>query len=96
MNGTDMVITAIEGGINHWADVIEYNDAPGKGKATVIDREDGTQYTVTAAGMTAAAQDVLRLYPDTAGARYIREDDIDAEAADMIFQTAVLGGIVYG
>jgi len=92
MNGKDMLTTAAEGGINHWAEVVEYTDT----KVTVIDHEDGTRYTVTAGGMTAAAKDVLRLYPNTAGARYIREDDIDAEAADMIFQTAALGGIIYG
>ena len=94
MNGTDMLTTAIEGGINHWARVVSYTHSPAF--ATVEDMEDGTIYKVTAAGMTAAARDVLRLYPNTDGARYIREDDIDAEAADMIFQVAALGCIVYG
>jgi len=92
MNGRDMLTTAAEGGINHWARVVEYTDR----HVTVIDLEDGTRYTVTAAGMTAAANDVLRMYPKTRGAEYIREDNIDAEAADMIFQTAALGCIVYG
>ena len=92
MQGKDILHTAIAGGINHWAEVQQYSDTV----ATVKDMDDGTIYTVTAAGMTAAAKDVLRMYPGTNAARYIREDDIDAEAADVIFQTAALGCIVYG
>jgi len=97
MNGTDMLITATEGGINHWATIDKYPaETNGTRYATVTDNYDGTQYKVTAAGMTAAAKDVLKMYPNTQGAEAIRNDDIDAEAADMIFQVAALSTIVYG
>jgi hypothetical protein len=96
MNGTDMIITAAYGAISYWARVTDYCDEAGKGKITVQDMEQGGTYTVTAGDMTKAARKVLELYPKTAGAGYIREDDIDAEAADMIFQVACFGEIVYG
>ena len=92
MNGTDMLTTAVEGGINYWATSIRARTH----SATVVDMDTGTSHTVTAAGMTAAAKDVLALYPQTQAAQAIREDNIDAEAADVIFQTAALGGIIYG
>ena len=92
MTGRDMLTTAVEGGIGYWSRVNEYTDT----YAVVTDVYDGTRYKVTAAGMTQAAKDVLRLYPKTEGAQYIREDNIDALAADMIFQVAALGTVVYG
>ena len=92
MTGKELLNTAVYGGIGYWSTVIERTPT----RVVVEDMEDGTRYTVTAAGMTAAAKDVLRLYPNTQGAQAIREDDVDAEAADMIFQTAALGGVIYG
>ena len=96
MNGTDIIITAVEGGINYWAAIIEYENGPGKGKVTLEDMYEGGTYTVTAGQATAAAQEVMRLYPKTRGAGYIKADDIDGEAADMIVQVACFGQIVYG
>jgi hypothetical protein len=58
--------------------------------------EDGTIYAITAEQALGAAFKVLRMYPDTDAARYIREDNIDAEAADVIIQVACFGEIVYG
>lgn len=96
MNGTDIIITAVEGGINYWADVTEYRNEPGKGKVTLVDVEEGSTYTVTATQASDAAQEVVRLYPNTRGAGYILADNIDAEAADMIVQVACFGEVVYG
>lgn len=95
MNGTDIIITAVEGGINYWADVTEYRNEPGMGKVTLID-PDGDTHTVTATQASDAAREVIRLYPKTRGAGYILADDIDAEAADMIVQVACYGKVVYG
>jgi hypothetical protein len=43
-----------------------------------------------------AIRRVLDMYPETAAAQYIRRQDIDAEAADVIAQVAAFGEIVYG
>lgn len=94
MNGTDILITAIEGGINHWAETIVYE--PSKCKAVIADSEEGDMFTLYPGLLLDAASEVLRLYPNTNGARYIREDDIDAEAADMIVQVACFGEVIYG
>lgn len=95
MNGTDIIITAVEGGINYWAEILAYTSADGRGSVTLAD-EDGDVYTVTAGQATEAARKVVELYPNTQGADYIRVNDIDAEAADMIVQVACYGEIVYG
>jgi len=94
MNGSDMLAIAVEGGINYWAHVVSYDDL----RATVLDAEDegSKSVTVTAADMARAAKTVCAMYPNTRGAGYIRQDNIDAEAADMIFQVAAFGDIIYG
>lgn len=99
MNGTDILITAVEGGIGYWAKVHEYEPDRARAFAVITDAEDPdnpTAYTITACDLTRAAKRVREQYPHTAGARAIAEDDIDGEAADMIFQVAVFGEVVYG
>lgn len=95
MTGTDMLITAVEGGINHWASVEEYNPEGGKRFATISPLDDEGTYTVTAGDMSAAAKKVLTLYPNSVEAQDIRNDQIDAGAADLIFQVACFGKEVY-
>lgn len=94
MNGTDILVTAIEGGIGYWADVEAYS--PANGLATIRDAEEGHVFKLTAGELTAAAKKVVELYPTSIGAEYIRQEDIDAEAADMIVQVACFGEVVYG
>ena len=97
MNGTDLLITATEGGINHWANVIRYPvETNGACSADIEDKHDGTMYKVFASAMTAALTDIRHGYPNTQAAQAIREDNIDAEVADMAFQIAALGTVVYG
>ena len=96
MTGTDLLITAVEGGINHWARVREYHHTGPHRFATVTDTTDGGTYTITPGDMRAACQKVLKLYPNSVAARDIREDHVDADDADLIFQVACFGRAVYG
>lgn len=100
----DVVITAIEGGINYWATSIhdefgalhfELQDTPEKGRLTVTYE------------MVAEAIQRLVNYEQTLAGSYIfdqifgavmRHDagGIDASGADVIVQVAALGEVVYG
>lgn len=95
MTGTDMLITAVEGGINYWASVEDYSPEGHKRFATVTPFDDEGTFTVTAGDMRAAVKRVLELYPNSVAARDIRNDDIDAGAADLIFQVACFGRGIY-
>jgi hypothetical protein len=95
MTGTDMLITAVEGGINYWAAVEDYDPDGRKRFATVTTFDEETTHTVTAGDMSAAAKKVLTLYPNSVAACDIRSDNIDAGAADLIFQVACFGKGVY-
>lgn len=94
MTGSDIIITAVEGGINHWASVLQYSHT-GRVVATIRD-EDGQDFKLTAQKLTDASRTLLKLYPDSVTAQDIRQDDIDADAADAIVQVACYGKIVYG
>lgn len=96
MTGTDILITAIEGGINYWAEVTDYSPDGDRPFAVIREIEGRDEYRLTPTAMTAAANKVVTLYPNTRAAGYIRTDNIDAEAADMIAQVACFGELVYG
>ena len=58
MNGTDILITAVEGGIGYWAKVHEYEPDRARAFAVITDAEDPdnpTAYTITATGQNSAA-----------------------------------------
>lgn len=92
MSGTEILETAISGGINHWAHV----DFHSRRSATITDLHEKVEYTVTAGDMNRAKKKVLEMFPNIYSAQAIRNDDIDCEAADVIFQVAVHGDIIYG
>lgn len=94
VTGADILVTAVEGGIGYWATVDTY--APSIGTAILRDRYENTIHRLTAGWLLTAAGKVLQQYPNTRAAGYIRQGDIDAEAADVIVQVAVHGEILYG
>ena len=99
----DLMVTAIEGGIGYWAKAVtvirpdgrvDYSDPQSytgtwmmKGK----DIEDGARWQFTGAEFQAR----LHLVPQ----RHLRDwvtENMDADTADVIVQTAAFGEIVYG
>lgn len=96
MTGTELLATAVEGGISHWAHVREYHHTGPRRFATVTDYTEGGTYNITAEDMVAACKRALKLYPDSVAAQAIRADDVDADAADLVFQVACFGRAVYG
>ncbi len=111
---SDIITTAVEGGVNYWAQVTKYHWSDEKPETT----------TATLAEHEAASRDEMikhgKLTPDTVAnaiGRIVRNEvkvhfsyikliagatatndggDIDAEAADIIAQVAILGEVIYG
>lgn len=92
----DLLITAVEGGSNYWAEFKNYN--PVEGSVTAIDWEEDptTEYHITAEDLIKATQELL-----TSGevAGWVLEglpDDFDSITADCVLQKAIFGEVVYG
>lgn len=106
----DVLTTAVEGGINYWAMVSNYNyDTPAETRVTVHELDDDGNPSgyvdITITEIARAIQSVL--ITDTSLPSHVRSTiretnaendagDIDAELADVIMQFAVLGRITYG
>lgn len=93
----DIAITAVEGGINYWAAVRNYN--PDKGTALVYEfdgdneivKKHNLNLSVIRKGLS------LALNHEHEHIRFIAVTDIpDAEEADIIVQLGLFGEIVYG
>ena len=88
----DILITAVEGGINHWADVTEYDHKKG---VAMIHKERRTTGMVITAHMIKEAIPAFVYYANS----HMRPDfdlsDIDSELADAIIQFIRFGGVVY-
>lgn len=104
MTGSEILTTAIEGGIGYWAAIADYR-RDGEGywlSAKLVDAngdDEAAEFgpvTVTAGDCSKAARRVLTLYPDSRAAAAIKAGDIDGEAADLIVQVAAFGEGVYG
>jgi hypothetical protein len=92
----DLLITAVEGGINHWAQVKDYR--PDRGTVTVREMNDDdppgpwTEINTVhlAIGMQRCAEKMPRVF-----ARWLQDRCGDADVADIIFQLSMLGEHVY-
>lgn len=102
----DVLITAVEGGINYWASVDDYE--PYKGTVTIIEEEEGAPFKVTmdtvAKGIGIARKERIG---SMIGLEYVKQfwladetngedGDYDADIADQIIQLAIFGKVVYG
>lgn len=104
---SDVVTTAVEGGIYYWAEVTHYRwlDVP-HAYATVTERDEPKRTAVLnretiMAGIVRVLDPAFSVREDLRGilARALALDDagdVDVEIADVIVQAAVLGEIVYG
>ena len=107
----DVMVTALEGGINYWAAITgtkteQVEDTEMYASATVVDAEDenAEEFTVTPDKLLEAIQKVIQsdfdLRQDIKKSIIsgVLEQDagyIDAEGADVIFQVAAMGSIVF-
>lgn len=100
----DILDTAAEGGVNHWAYVTrtpDRNDGTGSGArlhlTPVHDDDDFTPRTICALDVLEAMREVLERFPaGTHAVHAINAQDVDAEAADVIVQFAMFGRVVFG
>lgn len=91
----DLMTTAVEGGINYWAAVIDLTRDPDLNvlKFKVTDLEDEKIYSVDSIDMLHALQALIKACPWRAR---ILDGDYDAEDADCVVQFACFGDLVYG
>jgi hypothetical protein len=100
----DIVITAVEGGINYWAAVANYD--PDEGRVLVYDQEedDGEEHQVdldTIRTAIAAVKSNPQIAPRFIGQvnQMLDADpelDFDADTADALLQIGLFGEVVYG
>jgi hypothetical protein len=90
-NLTSLFVTAIEGGVNYWARVIEYRwDAPyAERYAVLVDREDedGTEYRLTPDMMGTGLGRVAKAWP-----KHTNECGLGWVKAARSVTTADIGG----
>lgn len=94
---TDIVITAIEGGVNYWAQVSDYD--PDNGKATLYEIGDESEVIGIHKVSTKTIERGLRLALESEheGIRMIAVTDIpDAVEADIIVQLGLFNEVIYG
>lgn len=107
----DVMTTALEGGINYWASITETKTENVEGdtvylSATVVDAEDedAEEHTVTLEKLVEAIQKIVQPEFDLRQdikksiiSGVLKQDAgyIDAEGADVIFQVAAMGSIVF-
>lgn len=104
MKGTDILTTAVEGGINYWATLTDSSRAAdGSWLEVTLNDDVCDDVTIKAGQMVAAARSFVNAYPKSCVAGEVREaladDDagmIDADGADAIVQMLVFGELVYG
>lgn len=108
----DVIVSAVEGGINYWAHVknyvAEFKDmgyTRNYASVTVIEDETGKEFHITMDKIDETVAQfnhpVKDLHDDCRKivvAANILSDaaDIDADAADWIFQVACFGKVIYG
>lgn len=101
----DIIITAVEGGINYWANVYEYDWEAGHAVIFDLEGDDVPRYEldvdVIARGVALVVNDEANINSTiagyiTAGAAEYDAGMIDAWAADAVVQLGLWGKVVYG
>lgn len=102
----DLVVTAFEGGSNYWlgdikpfyAKTADYAEADRYGEDMVTrvftPSEDDEEYTFDREAINRGLQIMADQYPTHFND--LREDNFDADTADVFLQCALFGEIVYG
>jgi hypothetical protein len=104
MNNTDknqllyyLFITALEGGINYWARVTEY-EPEGEFYATIIDVSENTTYRVDRQTISNGLALAKEYEKDIWSVPELPHDwdDFDAGDADVVLQLGLFGEIIFG
>lgn len=97
----DVITTAIEGGINYWANTLAYK--PSAGRATIQDLDSDLVYEVRPEDVKATMQSIVNYWMPTEVPQHLIDlikagdaGNIDADDADMIIQLTVFTEIIYG
>jgi hypothetical protein len=109
---SDVIITAIEGGIGYWANVLEYRHTPEPATAKIREQEatdpkDNVPKEATLnrefiqKGIDALASGAIKVNPRLLGnilVGAVTDDagEVDSDGADVIVQAALFGELVYG
>lgn len=102
---SDVLVTAVEGGINYWAYVEEYDPNTSVHLVDTLDDEAECLYFVRLPDIASAIINICNGFKDISEDRkeiVIKANasneagDIDADIADAIVQIAVFGEITYG
>ena len=108
---SDILVTALEGGINHWADIRDYqHNQPGNGDLIVVTAEinanngygwQSVNANTVKVGVNRVLNSNFRINPTIRAAIFQadRENDasnIDSHCADAILQAGMFGILVYG
>jgi hypothetical protein len=101
-NLNDLLITAVEGGTNYWAEVRNYDHK--SDIVTVEFREDDQQSAEKPGWHAVSAMDMLRILPEIRKHSGQAKDwniteiieNCDGEIADIAVQLAIFGEVVYG
>lgn len=90
----DILVTAVEGGINYWAYVADYK--PDNGMVSVAeDEKPEVWHDVNLQKMKVGLQICQQKYPHVFEA-WALDRNGDASTADVIMQCAIFGEAVYG
>lgn len=107
----DVLITAVEGGIAYWARLVQPGDSPDSYVGMLIEEQEPSEgdtpkrailnADLVARGIAAALAPTFALNSAIRAAicRGASENDggeIDVEAADVIVQAGMFGGLIYG
>lgn len=118
---TDLLTTAVDGGISYWATIVSYRwDCPPEQRhATVVEADDvaaegepePARYRVTLDDLAAALGKIRRREvrlndhlrqiivdidrTNNGETGELRGEDMDANTADIVFQTACFGSVVF-
>lgn len=91
----DIVITAVEGGINYWAMVQNYSPKAGTVCVTLRDEPGKGCRPIGPDDILRGLKVCHQKYPHMFNA-FMHDMHGDAETADVIFQCALFGELVYG
>lgn len=96
LQAKDIIITAVEGGIGYWADVIDYS--PSAGTVTVLElNESGSVYATHKLTWVNVQKRFAEFkeYAKNNLSVLVDLDDVDAELADCIIQFTLLNEVRY-
>lgn len=99
----DIIITAVEGGIEYWANIAEYRpfEKPVSAIIEYYDEEDNHQETTLDYALIRKGIDVVLNSPYMGGipdvlASLFDQRLLDANVADVIVQAGIFGDLVFG